>query len=212
MTGTQPDIEVFHNTSSLLKIFTNSLINDAAKKIFRIKGIYAPGNGISYRGFHYDNLKEKTSDTCITLVVPAIIRSQLAPEQVIECTAYLTKKVQLNGGRIDLQVNVVELLSQKQSSFTENQLKAFELLQKKAEAGYRDVDSFIKTKLINDEPITINILIGKAGIIDNDIKHLIQEAIGFYKVHFYKNKSYLRKRNYSEPNLLPEKMRHTGNS
>ena len=181
---TQPEIETFHNPSSLLNIFTNSLTNDSTRKIFGIKGIYAAGNGISYRGFYYDNLKEETSDTCITLVVPGIIRSQLLPEQTIECTAYLTKKVQLNGGRIDLQVNIVELLSQKQSSFTENQLKAFELLQKKAEAGYKDVDSFIKTKLINDEPITVTILIGKAGIIDNDIKHQIQEAIGFYKVYF----------------------------
>ncbi|WP_018613219.1 hypothetical protein [Segetibacter koreensis] len=132
MAVTQSDIELFLNPSSLLNIFTNSLTNHVTKKIFRIKGIYAIGNGINYRGFYYDNLKEETSDTCITLVVPAIIRSQLAPEQIIECTAYLTKKVQLNGGRIDLQVNVVELLSQKQSSFTDDQLKAFEILQKKA--------------------------------------------------------------------------------
>ena len=38
--------------------------------------------------------------------------------------------------------------------------------------------------IINEEPITINILIGKGGIIDEDIKHQLREAIGFYKLFF----------------------------
>lgn len=106
MAVAQADTEVMHNPSSLLNIFTNSLTNDATKKIFRIKGKYVVGNGINYRGLYYDNLKEESSDSCITLIVSAIFRSQLMPEQIIECTAYLTKKVQLNGGRIDLEVNM----------------------------------------------------------------------------------------------------------
>lgn len=101
MGAVQADEQVFHNPSSLLNIFTNSLTNEATKKIFRTKGIYSAGNRINYRGFYYDNLKDETSDTCITLVVPAILRSQLIQDQVIECTSYLTKKVQLNGGRIE---------------------------------------------------------------------------------------------------------------
>ena len=38
--------------------------------------------------------------------------------------------------------------------------------------------------VINEEPITITVLIGKAGIIDSDIKHQLQEAIAFYKFNF----------------------------
>lgn len=49
---TQANIDVFHNPSSLLSIFTNSLTNYVVKKIFRIKGIYIAGNGINYCGVY----------------------------------------------------------------------------------------------------------------------------------------------------------------
>ncbi|MEP6514304.1 MAG: hypothetical protein ABJA79_10560 [Parafilimonas sp.] len=125
-----------------------------------------------------------SSDACMTLLIPGIIRNQLTPLQIIECSAYLTKRVQLSGGRIDLQLNIVELLAKASSSFTDAQLKSFEILQRKAEVGHKDVDGFIKTKIINAEPISIVILIGKAGIIDSDIKHELKEAIAFYKINF----------------------------
>jgi exodeoxyribonuclease VII large subunit len=92
--------------------------------------------------------------------------------------------VQLNAGRIDLHVNVVELLSQKESRYSEEQLKAFEILQKKAEQGYKDVDGFIRTRIIQRQPITITMLIGKTAIIDSDIKHQLKEAIGLYDFIF----------------------------
>jgi hypothetical protein len=51
----------------------------------------------------------------------------------------------LTGGRIELQLNIMELSSSNSTSFTEAQLKSFEILEKKAEIGRKDVDSFIKT-------------------------------------------------------------------
>jgi hypothetical protein len=120
----------------------------------------------------------------MTLIVPGLIRSQLKPNQIIECEAYATKKIQLNGGRIDLHLNVVDVLSKQASTYTNKQLKTFEILQQKAEQGHKDVDGFIKSNIITGEPITVNILIGKVGIIDSDIKHQLQEAIGFYKFNF----------------------------
>jgi exodeoxyribonuclease VII large subunit len=180
----QNDAEIGYNPSALLNIFSSTLNNESTRRVVRVKGIYIAGKGTSYNGFYYDSLKDENSDASMTLVIPGIIRAQLNQNELIECHAYLIKKVQLNGGRIDLQLNVVELLSRSASSYSESQLKAFEILKKKAEAGYKDVDGFIKRKIIREEPITINILIGKAGIVDNDIKHQLQEAIGFYKFYF----------------------------
>lgn len=96
----------------------------------------------------------------------------------------MTKRVQVNGGRIDLHVNVVEVLSKQESLYTEEQLKAFEVLQKKAEQGYKDVEGFIKTRIIQQEQTTVTILIGKTAIIDSDIKHQLKEAIGRYDFKF----------------------------
>jgi exodeoxyribonuclease VII large subunit len=175
---------ISYNPSSLLNIFNNALTIEVTKKAFRIRGIYITGKGLNYAGFYYDSLKDETSEACVTLIVPAPIRHDLTNQETIECTGYLTKRVQLNGGKIELHVNVVELLSQQESKYTEEQIKGFEILQKKAEQGYKDVDAFIKTRIIQQQPITVTILVGKTAIIDSDIKHQLKEAIGFYDFRF----------------------------
>ena len=95
----------------------------------------------------------------------------------------MTKRVQANGAKIELMGYVVEV-SEQERKYTDDQIKAFEILQRKAEQGYKDVDSFTKTKVINSTPINIIILIGKSGIIDSDIKHQLKEAITFYNFQF----------------------------
>lgn len=173
-----------YHPSSLLTIFANVLNAEPTRKEFRITGIYQEGKGISYGGLYYDTLKDESTDTTLTLVVPGKLRTFLQPQQTIECLAYLIKKIQPNGGRIELQVAVTSIISQVEAKYTDKQLRAFEILQQKADVGYRDVDSFIKTKIIAGEQLTITILIGRSGIIDSDIKHQLQEAIGFYTFNF----------------------------
>jgi hypothetical protein len=182
----QTETEVVYNPSSLLNIFTSTLINETTRKVFKVQGVYIAGKGTNYNGVYYDTLKDETSDACMTLLVPGLVRTQITQNQTVECYAYLTKKVQLNGGRIDLQLNVVELLSKKKSAYSDTQLKTFEILEKKAQIGRKDLDTFIKSKIIKGEQITVNLIIGKSAIIDEDIKHQLQEAIAFYKFHFIK--------------------------
>src|SRR6266542_2905283 len=180
-----PNSEIIScNASSLLSIFNNALTIEITKKEFRIRGIYLPGKGVNYNGFYYDSLKDESSDACVTLILPAPIRHDLTSGQTIECTGYLTKRVELNAGKVALYVNVIELLSQQDSKYTDEQLKAFEVLQKKAEQGYKDVDGFIKKRIIQQQPVTVTILVGKTAIIDSDIKHQLKEAIGFYNFKF----------------------------
>src|SRR6202012_1443116 len=38
--------------------------------------------------------------------------------------------------------------------------------------------------IISETTVRITILIGKTAIIDSDIKHALEEAIGFYDIHF----------------------------
>lgn len=184
MTVTEEKKTVVYNPSAIVNIFNNALNSDATRKIITAKGVYTPGKGQNYNGYYYDQLKDEASDACITLIVPAIIRANLVAQQTIECQAYITKKVQANGARIELQLNITELLNQEESQFTPEQVKALEILQLKAKNGYKDVDAFIKTKIINNELIRIVILIGKTGIIDHDIKHQLEEAISFYDFRF----------------------------
>ena len=173
-----------HTPSSVVAIFYNVLNSYATRKLFKIKGIYQPGKGQSYNGFYYDILKDEGSDAYITLIVPAIIRASLTPQKTIECIVYMTKRVQAKGAKIELLVNLVEVVSEQERKYTDDQIKDFEILQRKAEQGYKDGDSFIKTRVINSTPINIVILIGKTGIIDSDIKHQMKEAVSFYSFQF----------------------------
>ena len=175
---------ISYNPSSLIGIFNNALTIEITKKAFRIRGIYIAGKGVNYNGWYYDSIKDESGDGCATLIVPASIRHTLTSEQTIECTAYLSKKAQLNGGRIDLQVNVIEILSQQESKYSEEQLQMFDILQRKAELGHKDVDGFIKTRIIQNEKIIVTIIIGKNAIIDSDIKHQLKEALAFYDFRF----------------------------
>ncbi len=175
---------VVYNPSAIVNIFNNALNNEATRRIITVRGTYVPGKGQNYNGYYYDLLRDEASDASITLIVPAIIRADLVAQQTIEFLAYLTKKVLANGARIELQLTITELLHQKESQFTPEQIKALNILQRKAKEGYKDVDAFIKTKIIKNEPIRIIILIGKTGIIDSDIKHQLEEAISFYDFRF----------------------------
>jgi len=85
------------------------------KKAFRIRGIYLPGKGVAYNGLYYDSLKT-------SLLMPVSLRHDLTPEQTIGSTGYLTQKVQASVRKVELHVNLIELLPQQQSKNTEEQI------------------------------------------------------------------------------------------
>ena len=180
----QVEADITHTPSSVVGIFANTLNNEATRKVFKIKGVYLAGKGVEYNNYYYDTLKEEHSESSITIVVPALLRSSLTEQRTIECIAYLSKRLQPIGSRVDLLLNVIEVLSQKESAYTQDELQAFEVLQKKAAIGYRDVDGFIRNKIIHEERVAITILIGKSAIIDGDIKHQLNATSVAYDIKF----------------------------
>jgi exodeoxyribonuclease VII large subunit len=163
---------------------TFSVPTDFAKDLKRVKGIYVQGKDMVYAGKYYDVLRDETGEASITLLVPALLREQLQNNQVIELIGFLQKRVQAKGARIDLQLEIMEIIGQAQAAFNEDELKAFEVLQKKRDAGYLDVDGFIKNRILNEQKVSIKILVGKTGIIHSDIKEQLKDAIGFYDIEF----------------------------
>jgi exodeoxyribonuclease VII large subunit len=170
--------------TSLVHLFANSVPTDFAKDLKRVKGIYVQGKDMVYAGKYYDVLRDETGEASITLLVPALLREQLQNNQVIELIGFLQKRVQAKGARIDLQLEIMEIIGQAQAAFNEDELKAFEVLQKKRDAGYLDVDGFIKNRILNEQKVSIKILVGKTGIIHSDIKEQLKDAIGFYDIEF----------------------------
>lgn len=170
--------------SALVHLFANAMPVHFMERAHQLRGEYVPGKGVSYQGMYYDTLKDEVSDGSISLIVPGVIRGQLSPGQVIEVAGYLNRRVSTIGARIELQLTVTELVSQDAKTVDEEQVKVFEVLQQKANAGYRDADGLIKAAILEDRRIAIEVIIGKSAIIDQDITHQLQDATGFYDLRF----------------------------
>jgi len=152
--------------------------------MIRLRGIFVQGKGAFYNGAYYDSLRDEASDAQITLIVPALIRNELQPNKTVTLNGFITRRVVNNASRIDIQLTVTELVEQTAGKYAQEAFKSIEILQAKAAAGFRDVQGFIKSRIINGDPFMISMVVGKNAIIDSDIKHQLRESIGFYQIEF----------------------------
>ena len=175
--------ELVYSPSAIVNLVNNQIVIPQDKSLLRIRGIFSMWSNTNY-GWHYrDNLRDETADTTITLVVPGLLRNELTNNQTIDFYGYITHRVEKTG-KISILVNISELIGQTENKISDDDIKTFEVLQKKAKLWRRDVDSYIKKSIYEGKTLNIIILIGKNAIVDNDIKHQLQEGISFYNIEF----------------------------
>ncbi|MET3982102.1 exodeoxyribonuclease VII large subunit [Mucilaginibacter sp. UYP25] len=177
---------VSYSPAAVLNLFNNALSVNETKRIVQLKGIYVQGKGNQYSGYFYDTFRDEASDAAITILVPPLIRNELQPNKTVTVNGFVTRRVINTSGSIQIQLTVTDLVEQTQNKYCGDDLKKIELMQRKAVTGYRDVYSWLKEKIIRESPFKIGIIIGKTGIIDNDIKHQLRESIGFYNLSFHR--------------------------
>ena len=177
---------ISYSPAAVLNLFNNSISINQTKRIVQLKGIYIQGKGNQYSGYFYDTFRDEASDAAITILVPPLIRNELQPNKTVTVNGFVTRRVINTSGSIQIQLTVTDLVAQTQNKYNEEDLKKIELMQRKAVIGYRDVYSWLKEQIISEQQFKIGIIIGKTGIIDNDIKHQLRESIGFYDISFYR--------------------------
>lgn len=177
---------VTYSPAAVLNLFNNAISVTQAKRIIQLKGIYVQGKGTLYSGYYYDTFRDESSDAAITILVPPLIRNELQPNKTVTVNGFITRRIVNIQGSIQIQLTVTDLVEQTINKYSDDEIKKIELMQQKANTGYRDVYSWLKEKIVNDEPFKIGIVIGKTGIIDNDIKHQLRESIGFYDLSFHR--------------------------
>ena len=183
---TENSLIITYSPAAVLNLFNNSISINQTKRIVQLKGIYIQGKGNQYSGYFYDTFRDEASDAAITILVPPLIRNELQPNKTITVNGFVTRRVINTSGSIQIQLTVTDLVSQTQNKYNDEDLKKIELMQRKAVIGYRDVYSWLKEQIISEQPFKIGIIIGKTGIIDNDIKHQLRESIGFYDISFHR--------------------------
>jgi len=178
--------KMLYGPAALLNAFGNSLTLPILEEVLMVKGIYRKGKGVSYNGLYYDILKDEFTDSSLTLVVPERIRQGIREGQVIQGVAYLSKRLSPAVGRVDLLLNLTDILSKEDKLASPEELRAHQIIQLKAQAGFRDVNQLVKTKLYKQTPVSITILMGTTAIIDQDIKHQLKDAVSVYSIRYVK--------------------------
>lgn len=133
------DTDSIYSPAALLHIFNGLLTPAQTKKIIRLKGVYRTGKGALYGGYYYDVLADETAEAQLTLIVPARLRPSLTDNTTIEFQGYVTKRVALAQGRIEIQVTITELLEERVNKYTAEEVRAVAIQQQKADQGFRDI-------------------------------------------------------------------------
>jgi exodeoxyribonuclease VII large subunit len=179
----QIPVELKYSPSSIISIFNNLIVAPEEKKVIIMKGIYFQKPGRSYNGIWYDELRDESAESTITLKVPDLLRTKLTSNTTIEVRSYITKRID-NRGSISIQINLIELIEQTHNKHSDEEIKKIDIINKKISAGFRDLDSHIKQYIYNNQKPKIKILHGHSAIIDQDIKTQMAEAIALYEIEF----------------------------
>jgi exodeoxyribonuclease VII large subunit len=143
---------IIYSPAAVLNLFNNSISLKQTQRIIQLKGIFQLGKGGFYNGSYYDNLRDESSDAQITLIVPALIRSEMQHNKTITVNGFITRRVVNNASRIDIQLTVTELVDQTQNKYTSEEIRRIEIQQAKANSSFRDVYGYIKERIINEQP------------------------------------------------------------
>lgn len=174
----------FYSPSSIISILNASLSIKEEKKIIQVRGIYKKSGTTNYGGFFYDKIKDEASDFQITLVTPAIIHNKLEDNKTIEFNAFITRKI-TKQGQIDININLIDIISQTANKFSEEDIKKLSILNKKVEQGNKDLDTAIKNAIFHNHTLNIGIILGKSAIIHHDIQKGMGEAIALYNISYH---------------------------
>jgi len=172
-----------YSPASIINIFNNLILTMVEKRLIGMRGIYTKLGKQNYNGFWYDKLKDEASDNSITLKVPFLIRNKLEHGKTIEFVCFISKKVK-NDGVIELEATVTDLLTQTLGKYSEEEIRAVEIMQNKSNQGYKDVDGFIKKSVYENIKPRIKIIIPKVNEIKDDISKQMAEAISLYDIEF----------------------------
>lgn len=150
---------------------TLSKATDFFGKIINIKGIYQQGNGVSYYGYCYDRLKDENSVTQVEILVPATIRTKMKPNSLVIVCGMITKKVEGMKSTVRLLFRVDSIVEEvKAQAVDKDDQRRIELRQRKAEAGFKNVDSILESMLLKGEHPRVALLFAQSSITLEDFE------------------------------------------
>jgi len=158
-----------YTPTSLIGVYANLLRTELDGKLILIQGKISL-NAVHkvYGGYFYANLLGINDTSSITLVVPEKMKVQLVQGDIYTFKGFIDKKVNNNG--IQLQVRVDAIIQKEVNLIDPAERKKLDLLQQKANSGYKDFRKLVTENVYSSRPTKIVNIYGNNGIVDQDFE------------------------------------------
>lgn len=155
-----------YSPTSVIGIFNNALKLPVTVNLIYLKGRYSFGGGKAYVNYYYDFLFSESDNVSIGVKMPGLLRSKIENNEIYTLRGYIEKR--LRNSSIDLVFVVDEIVSQEEKTVSEEDIQRFELIQKKLELGTKNLETLIRSKILNNEKIKIANIYGHNAIVQRD--------------------------------------------
>lgn len=155
-----------YSPTSVIGIFNNALKLPVTVNLIYLKGRYSFGGGKAYVNYYYDFLFSESDSVSIGVKMPGLLRSKIENNEIYTLRGFIEKR--LRNSSIDLVFVVDEIVSQEEKTVSEEDIQRFELIQKKLELGTKNLETLIRSKILNNEKIKIANIYGNNAIVQRD--------------------------------------------
>ena len=166
-----------YKPSELLGIFTSFLSQtDVNRKVIYLRGIYLKNPKHDPRwNSRYDTLRDEDTQTEITLQIPQRLCDNLKDGNLVQVGGVLGRRAQ-NNCHIQLMLVVSRIDVVQEQAIDEAEIKRMELRQKKALAGFKNVDSLLEQLLYTDQRPQVALVFAQTSITMSDFEAGINAA------------------------------------
>jgi exodeoxyribonuclease VII large subunit len=185
---TNTEVQQFQNVYSpgtLLGVYASAIHTQADGKILLARGIYqASQNQKEYYGYYYETIQSPNENKSIRIKIPSILRSKLDNNQIYIFKGYIEKKI--NFSSIELVFVVDDVLQKEDNPISPEDLKRFNLLQKKITKGFRDFEAIVKEHIYKDKILKIANIYGNSAIVNKDFDKGLADSMISFQVTDYR--------------------------
>lgn len=169
------DFQNVYSPSTLLGVFANAIKSPADGRLLLARGEYQAAQiSKEYGGYYYDDIKSPNDNKFIKARIPAFLRSKLENQSIYIFKGYIEKRI--GNSTIELIFVVDDILQKEEKQISEEDVKRFEVIQRKIAKGYKDFEAITKEHLYNNKLIRIANIYGTTAIVDNDFEKGLAEA------------------------------------
>ena len=176
-------IHEVYSPTAVLALCSNALRLPGTENLIYLRGRYAFGGGKVYINYFYDTLYAEGDSTSITVKMPALLRTKIVNNEIYTLRGFVEKI--LRNSRIDLNFVVDGIVAQEESTFSEEEVKKFELIQKKLELGSKDLENLIRTKILNNETVKVANIYGHSAIVQKDFNEGLDVSQKYFHITDY---------------------------